>query len=162
MSKGLCRLPEHRKLHRRIVNGTAKVTSATVKREAGRWYVSFCVQVEKQDRVPVRPDAVIGVDLGVRTLAVFSDGRPAVENPRHYDTACRKLGRLSRTVSRRIDPDRLPWPASTAPSWSKTSTCPGCSRTGPWLVSSPKVAGSGPETRNGRGADHKTGPGRWL
>ncbi|MEO6088644.1 MAG: RNA-guided endonuclease TnpB family protein, partial [Umezawaea sp.] len=76
------------------------------KREAGRWYVSFCVQVEKQDRVPARPDAVIGVDLGVRTLAVFSDGRPPAGNPRHYDTARRKLGRLSRTVSRRGGPDR--------------------------------------------------------
>lgn len=95
-----------RKLHRRIANGTAKVTSATVKREAGRWYVSFCVQVQRQDREPVRPDAVIGVDLGVRTLAVFSDGRPAVGNPRHYDTARRKLARCSRTVSRRVGPDR--------------------------------------------------------
>ncbi|MEO6089716.1 MAG: IS607 family element RNA-guided endonuclease TnpB, partial [Umezawaea sp.] len=94
-----------RKLHRRIVNGTAKVTSATVKREAGRWYVSFCVAVEKQERVPARPDAVIGIDLGIRTLAVFSDGRPPVDNPRHYDTARRKLARLSRTVSRRVGPD---------------------------------------------------------
>jgi putative transposase len=95
-----------RKLHRRIVSGTAKVTSATVKREAGRWYVSFCVAVEKRDRQPTRPDAVIGVDLGIITLAVFSDGRPAVGNPRHYDTARRKLRRLSRTVSRRVGPDR--------------------------------------------------------
>ncbi|MEO6082443.1 MAG: IS607 family element RNA-guided endonuclease TnpB [Umezawaea sp.] len=95
-----------RKLHRRIANGTAKVTSATVKREAGRWYVSFCVQVQKQDRQPTRPDAVIGVDLGIRTLAVFSDGRPPADNPRHYDTARRKLARLSRTVSRRVGPDR--------------------------------------------------------
>ncbi|MEO6087024.1 MAG: RNA-guided endonuclease TnpB family protein [Umezawaea sp.] len=94
-----------RKLHRRIANGTAKITSATVKREAGRWYVSFCVQVDKQDRQPARPDAVIGVDLGVRTLAVFSDGRPPIDNPRHYDTARRKLGRCSRTVSRRVGPD---------------------------------------------------------
>jgi len=95
-----------RKLHRRIVNGTARITSATVKREAGRWYVSFCVEVQKRDRVPARPDAVIGVDLGITTLAVFSDGRPAVGNPRHYDTARRKLARLSRTVSRRVGPDR--------------------------------------------------------
>jgi putative transposase len=49
---------------------------------------------------------VIGVDLGVKTLAVFSDGRPPVENPRHYDTARRTLRRLSRTVSRRQGPDR--------------------------------------------------------
>jgi IS605 OrfB family transposase len=95
-----------RKLQRRLANGTAKVTSATVKWESGRRYVSFCVQVEKQDREPTRSDVVVGVDLGVRTLTVFSDGRSAVGNPRHYDTARRKLGRLSRTVSRRVGPDR--------------------------------------------------------
>lgn len=95
-----------RKLHRRIAGGTAKVKSATVRLDAGRWYVSFCVEVEKQDRQPKRPDAVIGVDLGIKTLAVFSDGRPSTENPRHYDAARRKLARLSRTLSRRAGPDR--------------------------------------------------------
>jgi len=95
-----------RKPHRRISNGTATITSATVKREAGRWYVSFCVRTERQDLMPARPDAVIGVDLGIRTLAVFSDGRPPVGNPRHYDAARRKLARLSRTASRRVGPDR--------------------------------------------------------
>jgi putative transposase len=95
-----------RKLHRRIVNGTATVTSATVKHQAGRWFCSFTVQVQRVQRVPRRPGAVVGVDLGVKTLAVFSDGRPAVANPRHYDTARRQLRRLSRTVSRRQGPDR--------------------------------------------------------
>lgn len=95
-----------RKLHRRVAAGTAKVKSATVRLDAGRWYVSLSVEVEMNERTPKRPDAVIGVDLGVKTLAVFSDGRPAVENPRHYDQARRKLSRLSRTVSRRIGPDR--------------------------------------------------------
>jgi IS605 OrfB family transposase len=95
-----------RKLHRRIVRGTAKVKSATVRLDAGRWYVSLCVDVERGDRTPKRPDAVIGVDLGIKTLAVFSDGRPAAENPKHYDAARRKLARLSRTVSRRTGPDR--------------------------------------------------------
>lgn len=49
---------------------------------------------------------VLGVDLGITTLAVFSDGRPAAPNPKHYDQARRKLARLSRTVCRRIGPDR--------------------------------------------------------
>ncbi|WP_432177257.1 RNA-guided endonuclease TnpB family protein [Streptomyces sp. NBC_00063] len=68
--------------------------------------VSFTVEVEREAQIPARPDAVIGVDLRVKTLAVFSDGRPAAENPQHYDTASRKLRRLSRTVSRRQGPDR--------------------------------------------------------
>ncbi|MFF1571093.1 IS607 family element RNA-guided endonuclease TnpB, partial [Streptomyces sp. NPDC058293] len=94
------------KLARRLEAGTARIMSATVRREAGRWFVSFTVEVERDGRTPARPDAVIGVDLGVKTLAVFSDGRPAAQNPKHYDTARRKLRRLSRTVSRRQGPDR--------------------------------------------------------
>lgn len=95
-----------RKLHRRIANGTAEVRSATVRREAGRWFVSFTVQVQRAERTPARPDAVIGVDLGIRTLAVFSDGRPPTPNPKHYDAAKRKLRRRCRAVSRKRGPDR--------------------------------------------------------
>ncbi|MFF3115961.1 IS607 family element RNA-guided endonuclease TnpB [Kitasatospora sp. NPDC057904] len=95
-----------RKLARRIENGTARIKSATVRLDAGRWHVAFSVEVDRPDAAPARPDAVIGVDLGVKTLAVFSDGRPPAENPKHYDHARRKLRRLSRTVSRRTGPDR--------------------------------------------------------
>jgi len=37
---------------------------------------------------------------------VFSDGRPAVASPKHYEAARCKLARLSRRVSRRQGPDR--------------------------------------------------------
>ena len=46
-----------RKLHRRIAGGTAKVNSATVRREAGRWFVPFTVEVQRTERSPARPDA---------------------------------------------------------------------------------------------------------
>jgi putative transposase len=95
-----------RKLQRRIADGRARILSATVRVEAGRWLVSFAVEVQRAERAPARPDAVLGVDLGVKTLAVFSDGRPAVANPKHYDTARRKLARLSRAASRKQGPDR--------------------------------------------------------
>jgi putative transposase len=95
-----------RKLHRRIADGRARIVSATVRAEAGRWFVAFTVEVQRALRVPARPDAVVGVDLGVKTLAVFSDGRPPVENPKHYDAARRKLGRLSRAASHKQGPDR--------------------------------------------------------
>jgi putative transposase len=95
-----------RKLQRRIADGRARILSVTVRAEAGRWFASFTVEVQRTIRAPARPDAVVGVDLGVKALAVFSDGRPPVENPKHYDTARRKLARLSRRVSRRQGPDR--------------------------------------------------------
>jgi IS605 OrfB family transposase len=95
-----------RKLHRRIADGRARILSATVRAEAGRWFVSFTVEVQRAGQTPARPDAVVGVDLGVKTLAVISDGRPAIANPKHYDAAQRKLARLSRAVSRKQGPDR--------------------------------------------------------
>jgi putative transposase len=95
-----------RKLARRIDNGTARIGSAMVRYGAGRWFVSLTVEVVRAERSPARPDAVIGVDLGVTALAVFSDGRPAVPNPKHLGSALRKLRRACRTVSRRRGPDR--------------------------------------------------------
>ncbi|MFI6319832.1 IS607 family element RNA-guided endonuclease TnpB [Nonomuraea sp. NPDC050556] len=95
-----------RKLARRIDNGAASIKSATICWRAGRWWASFVVEVERAERRPVRPEAVLGVDLGVKTLAVFSNGRPPVANPRHYEQSRRKLARRSRTVSRRQGPNR--------------------------------------------------------
>ncbi|MGH3378016.1 MAG: IS607 family element RNA-guided endonuclease TnpB [Actinoallomurus sp.] len=95
-----------RKLQRRIADGRARILSATIRAEPGRWFVSFTVEVQRAEPAPNHPGAVVGVDLGVKTLAVFSDGRPAAANPRHYDAARRKLARLSRATSRRQGPDR--------------------------------------------------------
>jgi IS605 OrfB family transposase len=95
-----------RKLARRVDNGSARIGSATVRYEAGRWFVSFTVQVQRAQRTPARPDAVLGVDLGVKTLAVFSDGRAPVANPKHLGASLRTLRRACRRVSRRHGPDR--------------------------------------------------------
>ncbi|MGC5329304.1 IS607 family element RNA-guided endonuclease TnpB [Micromonospora sp. DT62] len=94
-----------RKLARRIDNGTARIRSATVRREGGRWHVSFTCEVEWTVRAPQRPNATVGVDLGVKTLAVLSTGEMVV-NPKHLAGASRKLRRLSRSVSRKVGPDR--------------------------------------------------------
>ena len=94
-----------RKLSRKIAAGTARILSATCRFERGRWFVAFTVDVARVERAPRRPDAVVGVDLGIKTLAVLSEGEP-VANPRHFDAARRKLARTSRTVSRRQGPDR--------------------------------------------------------
>ncbi|MEV0613544.1 IS607 family element RNA-guided endonuclease TnpB [Nonomuraea sp. NPDC050404] len=95
-----------RKLARRIEAGTARISSATVRWEAGRWQVAFSVHVDRPARVPRRADAVVGVDLGVRTLAVFSDDRPPAANPKHLAGASKRLRRAARAVSRKIGPDR--------------------------------------------------------
>jgi putative transposase len=48
---------------------------------------------------------VVGVDLGVKHLAVLSTGEQ-IPNPRQLETALRKLRRLQRQAARRVGPDR--------------------------------------------------------
>lgn len=98
-----------RKLARRLDAGTARILSATVSHRRGRWMVAFQVEVTRAERVPARPDATAGIDLGVKTLAVIAEATGeirTVPNPRHYDAARTVLRRASRRVSRRSGPDR--------------------------------------------------------
>jgi len=94
-----------RKLARRIEAGTARIMSATVRRDGGRWHVGFCVEVDRADRSPAGPDATVGVDVGITHLAVLSTGE-MVANPRHLVAAQRRLRSLARSLSRKTGPDR--------------------------------------------------------
>ena len=77
----------------------AKVLSATVSEQAGRWFVS--IQVEEEGEKPVlTATSAIGVDLGIKTLATLSDGT-VFENPRALKHAQKKLRRLEKQKSRR-------------------------------------------------------------
>jgi putative transposase len=97
-----------RKLARKIDAGTARIRSATLSYQRGRWHVSF--SVELPDPAPPTPPArsggrVVGVDLGITSLAVLSTGQ-TVPNPRHLDRAQKALRRAQRACSRRRGPDR--------------------------------------------------------
>ncbi|MEO3922419.1 IS607 family element RNA-guided endonuclease TnpB [Micromonosporaceae bacterium B7E4] len=94
-----------RKLARRLEAGTARIMSATVRRDGGRWHVSFTVEVERAERTPARPDAVVGVDVGITNLAVLSTGE-LVDNPRHLVAAQTRLRQMGRALSRKTGPDR--------------------------------------------------------
>ncbi|MBQ0894344.1 IS607 family element transposase accessory protein TnpB [Micromonospora sp. U56] len=94
-----------RKLARRLDTGTARIMSATVRRDGGRWHVAFTVEIERAQRRPARPGSVVGVDVGVKHLAVLSTGQ-LEPNPRHLDQAQRRLRALGRSVSRKVGPHR--------------------------------------------------------
>ncbi|MEV0129229.1 IS607 family element RNA-guided endonuclease TnpB [Dactylosporangium sp. NPDC050688] len=94
-----------RKLARRLDNGTARIMSATVRRDGGRWFVAFTVEVERTVHAPARPASVVGVDVGIAHLAVLSTGE-LVPNPRHLDVARVRLRALGRALSRKQGPDR--------------------------------------------------------
>ncbi|MCX4511010.1 IS607 family element RNA-guided endonuclease TnpB [Streptomyces sp. NBC_01619] len=112
------------KLLSRVQAGTARVLSATVRYERGRWFVAFQVEVKRDIERVRRPDAAIGIDLGVKTLAVMADSTGeirTVPNPKHLDGAMKRLRRASRVVSRRRGPDRR---TGQQPSrrWEKANT----------------------------------------
>ena len=50
-----------------------KILSAAVSKDAGRYYVSVCVEEEVKDK-KVPPKTIIGIDLGVKDLITCSDG----------------------------------------------------------------------------------------
>jgi putative transposase len=75
-----------------------QILSATVSEQAGHWYVS--VQVEAEQTVPQNTGPVVGIDLGIKSLATLSDGE-VIPNPRHLKRRLKKLQKLQRVVSRR-------------------------------------------------------------
>ena len=90
-------------LVRKAAAGAVRVIAATARFERGRWFVSFTVDVDRPAAPPARPGKIVGIDLGIKTLAILSTGRE-VPNPRHLNGALRKLARLNREMARRSGP----------------------------------------------------------
>ena len=94
----LPRLGRLRLKERDYLPTTAKILSATVSEQAGHWYVS--VLIEQEQDIPANTGPVVGVDLGVKSLATLSDG-VVIPNPHHLQHTLTRLKRCQRTVSRR-------------------------------------------------------------
>jgi putative transposase len=94
-----------RKLARKVEAGTGRIRSATLSFQRGQWYVSFSVEVPDVTPAPRVTNRAVGVDLGIKKLAVLSTGE-RVPNTRRLDSALRKLRRVQRVCARRRGPDR--------------------------------------------------------
>lgn len=75
-----------------------EIKSATISEDAGHWYAAVNVEVESPEHK--HPQESVGVDLGIKTLAVLSDG-VQYENQGLLRSELRKLKRLNRELSRR-------------------------------------------------------------
>jgi len=76
-----------------------RILSASCRREADRWFVSLCVRVDQTDPVVV-DGPVVGIDRGLRTFGVLSDGE-IIDNPRALEEGLRRLRRLNKEVARK-------------------------------------------------------------
>lgn len=83
----------------RMVEG--RILSATVSRSAsGKYYVSLCCRLEQD--IPKLPSvgAVVGLDMGIKSFAVSSDGIE-YPNPKYLQQSEKKLARFQRQLSRK-------------------------------------------------------------
>ncbi len=92
---GRLRLKEHGYLP----TDGVRILSATVSEHAGHWFVSVQVEESVPDLTPAT-GVPIGVDLGIKTLAMCSDGT-AIANPKALRKNIKKLIRAHRRLSRR-------------------------------------------------------------
>ncbi len=76
-----------------------KLLNATVRRTAsGKYYVSVVCETEVKPLPSV--GTAVGVDLGIKDLAILSTGEH-IPNPKHYRKAEQKLVRLQRAYARK-------------------------------------------------------------
>jgi putative transposase len=90
---GVVRLKEHGYIPQ------GRCSQATISEQAGHWFVS--VVCDMAPPATVLTDAVLGVDVGVKTLAVCSDGA-SFANPKALAAKTKRLRRWQRKLSRRM------------------------------------------------------------
>jgi putative transposase len=81
--------------------------NVALKRVRARWNISINLKVTDEtwlkyhnQRTTKDKKKVVGVDVGIKHAAVFSDGT-VIENKRYYEKALKKLRRLNKQLSRR-------------------------------------------------------------
>lgn len=77
-----------------------KVTNATIRRQAHKWFLCLTFEVCDFKSTPAENQGGVGVDLGVKTMVVCSDGQ-RFESPELLKKHLKKLKRLQRQASRR-------------------------------------------------------------
>jgi putative transposase len=80
-----------------------EVKSVVISRSADEWFASFSVKILEETFVyahACESQDAVGVDLGIKTLVVCSDGTE-FENPKPLRKAERKLGSLNKDLSRK-------------------------------------------------------------
>ena len=81
---------------------TGKLIKVTISRTAHRWFVSITVETtENTEAVDTSTHPVVGIDVGINTLATLSDGTK-YDNPRPLKRYERKLKREQRKLSRKV------------------------------------------------------------
>ena len=87
-------------LHRRF-RGTVKTVTVSMT-PSGKYYASVLVDTNLQELPPMEKEAstTVGIDLGIKSLAVCSDGR-TFDNPKKLHRSLQRLAMLQKRLSRK-------------------------------------------------------------
>lgn len=83
----------HRKVEGRVLNVTVSRTPA------GRYFAAFIVETEEPEKLP-KVDKSVGIDLGLKDFAVFSDG-VKIDNPHNGRKSAKKLAKAQKSLARK-------------------------------------------------------------
>ena len=88
---GDVKLVQHRSIE-------GKIKTITVKREGNQWYASFSTEL-KVDIEPIEIKSATGIDVGIKTLAVLSNGDEIlnIRTTKNYE---KRLAKIQRKLSR--------------------------------------------------------------
>ena len=78
---------------------SGKIMSGVVSLDVDRWYIAISMEIDES--IERKEDlGIIGVDLGIKTLATLSDG-VVFENPKFYSKALKRIKKLSRRLAKK-------------------------------------------------------------
>ena len=86
---------------RETLHFSGKILSATISRTADQWFASITVDTDQNHLPPAENQGVVGMDLGVSTLATLSTGE-TVAGAKPHKALLSRLKRLSRSLSRKV------------------------------------------------------------
>lgn len=79
-----------------------KVNNVVVKRIADKWFAIINIDCMPKDiRAKCENQAVVGIDVGIKSMAVLSDGT-VIKNPKALKTQLRKLKRVQRSMDKKV------------------------------------------------------------
>ncbi|GHU47146.1 hypothetical protein FACS1894200_02050 [Spirochaetia bacterium] len=77
-----------------------KLYNVTISRNAGQWFISYCFEVVEKERVRENQTGIVGIDLGVKDMAVLSDGC-VYENPHIEQRFRKKVRQCQKALARK-------------------------------------------------------------
>jgi putative transposase len=98
-----------RSAFRQIPQGCEPSTVTVSLSPAGRWHVSLLVEDHTIQPLPPA-EGCIGVDLGLNSLLITSDGEK-ITNPRHFDRQRKRLAKAQKRLAKKVKGSRNRWKA---------------------------------------------------